>query len=202
MISESGFQISLGVFLMTEEVMIEKIRSRNPAGLEALMNRYLSYVSTVVWNILRNAMPVEDGEEIVSDVFLAAWRQPEALRPGSIKAWLGAVARNKAKNRMREINLTFPLEDALDIPGPDDPPGEYERALERQLRIVLKDGTIFWPPETEVQISGRPPKFDEANVKDEYVTSDVVSSPFDQPLDLSQVDYVQYGDSRIPVNAE
>lgn len=132
MISESGFQISLGVFLMTEEVMIEKIRSRNPAGLEALMNRYLSYVSTVVWNILRNAMPVEDGEEIVSDVFLAAWRQPEALRPGSIKAWLGAVARNKAKNRMREINLTFPLEDALDIPGPDDPPGEYERALERQ----------------------------------------------------------------------
>lgn len=132
MISESGFQISLGVFLMTEEVMIEKIRSRNPAGLEALMNRYLSYVSTVVWNILRNAMPVEDGEEIVSDVFLAAWRQPEALRPGSVKAWLGAVARNKAKNRMREINLTFPLEDALDIPGPDDPPGEYERALERQ----------------------------------------------------------------------
>lgn len=70
------------------------------------------------------------------------------------------------------------------------------------LRIVLKDGTIFWPPETEVQISGRHPRFDEANVKDEYVTSDVVSSPFDQPLDLSQVDYVQYGDSRIPVNAE
>ncbi len=96
------------------------------------MNRYLPYVSTVVWNILRNTMPVEDGEEIVSDVFLAARRQPEALRPDSVKAWLGAVARNKAKNRLRRINLTFPLEDAVDIPGPDDLSGEYERALERQ----------------------------------------------------------------------
>ena len=48
-------------------------------------------------------MPAEAGEEVVSDVFLAAWKKPEALRPGSVKAWLGAVARNKAKNRLREL---------------------------------------------------------------------------------------------------
>lgn len=119
---------------MREEAMIEKIRAGSPAGLEALMDRYLPYVSAVVWNILRNAMPAEDGEEVVSDVFLAAWRRPEALRPGSVKSWLGAVARNMAKNRLRQISQTLPLEeDALEIPGPDDPPGEYERALERQL---------------------------------------------------------------------
>lgn len=134
MIDESGFQISSGVFLMREEAMIEKIRAGDPTGLEALMDRYLPYVSAVVWHILRNVMPVEDGEEIVSDVFLAAWGQPEALRPGSVKAWLGAVARNRAKNRLRQISRTLPLEeDALDIPGPDDPPGEYERAVERRL---------------------------------------------------------------------
>lgn len=119
---------------MREEAMIEKIRAGSPAGLEALMDRYLPYVSAVVWNILRNAMAAEDGEEVVSDVFLAAWRQPEALRPGSVKAWLGAVARNMAKNRLRQISQTLPLEeDALEVPGPDDPPGEYERALERKL---------------------------------------------------------------------
>ena len=119
---------------MREEAMIEKIRAGNPAGLEALMDRYIPYVSAVVWNILRNAMPVEDGEEIVSDVFLAAWGRPEALRPGAVKAWLGAVARNKAKNRLRQIGQTLPLEeDALELPGPDDPPGEYERAEERRL---------------------------------------------------------------------
>ncbi len=134
MIGESGFQISSEVFRMREEAMIEKIRAGNPAGLEALMDRYIPYVSAVVWNILRNAMPVEDGEEIVSDVFLAAWGRPEALRPGAVKAWLGAVARNKAKNRLRQIGQTLPLEeDALELPGPDDPPGEYERAEERRL---------------------------------------------------------------------
>ena len=134
MIGESGFQISSEVFHMREEVMIEKIRAGNPAGLEALMDRYLPYVSAVVWHILRSAMPVEDGEEVVSDVFLAAWGRPEALRPGSVKAWLGAVARNKAKNRLRQVSQTLPLEeDALELPGPDDPPGEYERAVERQL---------------------------------------------------------------------
>ena len=118
---------------MREEAMIEKIRAGNPAGLEALMDRYLPYVSAVVWHILRSAMPVEDGEEVVSDVFLAAWGRPEALRPGSVKAWLGAVARNKAKNRLRQVSQTLPLEeDALELPGPDDPPGEYERAVERQ----------------------------------------------------------------------
>ena len=134
MIGESGFQISSEVFRMREEAMIEKIRAGNPAGLEALMDRYIPYVSAVVWHILRSAMPVEDGEEVVSDVFLAAWGRPEALRPGSVKAWLGAVARNKAKNRLRQIGQTLPLEeDALELPGPDDPPGEYERAEERRL---------------------------------------------------------------------
>ena len=66
---------------MREETILQKIYAGDPAGLEALMERYIPYVSAVVWNILRGAMPAEDGEEVVSDVFLAAWSQPEALRP-------------------------------------------------------------------------------------------------------------------------
>ena len=119
---------------MREETILRKIRSGDPAGLEALMERYLPYVSAVVWSVLRDAMSIEDGEEVVSDVFLAAWRQGADLRQGSVKAWLGAVARNKAKKRLRQAGRYLPLEeDALEIPGPDDPPGEYERAVERQL---------------------------------------------------------------------
>ena len=107
---------------MREEAIINKIRAGNPAGLEELMDRYLPYVSAVVWNILRNAMPVEDGEEIVSDVFLAAWNRPEALRPGSVKAWLGAVARNRAFNLLRADREALPLEEdvlLLETDGPD-----------------------------------------------------------------------------------
>ena len=151
---------------MREEIILQKIYAGDPAGLEALMERYIPYVSAVVWAVLRNSMPVEDGEEVVSDVFLAAWNQPEALRPGSVKAWLGAVARHKAKNKLRRMNRTLPLEeDALDIPGPDDPPGDLERAEERRLvrqavdALPSQDREIFlrhyYYAQTVQEIAGR-----------------------------------------------
>lgn len=119
---------------MREESILRKLRARYPAGLEGLMARYLPYVSAVVWGVLRGAMTAEDGEEVASDVFLAAWEQPEDLQAGRVKAWLGAVARNKAKNKLRQAGRTLPLEeDALDLPGSDDPAGALERAEEREL---------------------------------------------------------------------
>lgn len=119
---------------MREETILRKLRAGDPAGLEALMDRYLPYVSAVVWNILRGRMSPEDGEEAASDVFLAAWDQAEDLRPGQVKAWLGAVARHKAKNRLRRREQTLPLEeDILDLPGPDDPAGALEQKEEQAL---------------------------------------------------------------------
>ena len=88
---------------MREELILRKMRQGDPEALETLMDRYIPYVSTIVWNILRNAMTKEDAEEVVSDVFLAAWNQAADIRPGFAKAWLGAVARNKAKTKLRSM---------------------------------------------------------------------------------------------------
>ena len=50
-----------------------------------------------------------------------------------MKGWLGAVARNKAKNKLRQIGQTIPLEESvLDIPSLDDPTVDIERAEEQQ----------------------------------------------------------------------
>ena len=39
-----------------------------------------------------------------------------------------------SKNCLRQMGRKLPLEeDALEIPGPDDPPGDFERAEERRL---------------------------------------------------------------------
>lgn len=134
---------------MSEETILRKMRDRDPAGLEALMDRYLPYVSAVVWNILRGSMSAEDGEETASDVFLAAWEQAGELQPGRVKAWLGAVARHKAKNKLRQAGRTLPLEDdVLDIPGPGDPAGELEQAEER----ALVRRALFSLPEPEQEI--------------------------------------------------
>lgn len=113
---------------MKDEKIIHKLIDRDARGLEMLMDRYIPYVSAIVWGILKGTMTVEDAEEVVSDVFLAAWEKPGSLEPGKVKAWLGAVARNKAKNALRHAGHDLPLEeDVLELP--DD--SFFER-LERQ----------------------------------------------------------------------
>lgn len=134
---------------MTEETILRKLRARDPAGLEALMDRYLPYVSAIVWNILRDCMSPQDGEEVASDVFLAAWEQAGDLRPGHVKGWLGVVARNKAKNRLRQCGHTLPLEeDALELPDPGTPQEALEREEER--RLVRQAVDSLSPQEREI----------------------------------------------------
>jgi RNA polymerase sigma-70 factor (ECF subfamily) len=134
---------------MREEKIVQKIQNSYPDGLQALMDRYIPYVSAVVWGILHDAMTAQDAEEVVSDVFLAAWNQAEDLQPGKVKAWLGAVARNMAKNKLREMGRDLPLEeDVLELPD-DTPMGNLERAEEKRLvqaavdSLPPKDREIF-----------------------------------------------------------
>ena len=126
---------------MREEAILRKMRSADPDGLQELMNRYIPYVSTIVWNILRGCMTPEDAEEVVSDVFLAAWNQAADIKSGSAKAWLGAVARNKAKTKLRKMGQELPLEeDMLDIPDEHTPADAAERAEEQKLVRRAVDG--------------------------------------------------------------
>ena len=119
---------------MREELTLRKLKRGDPAGLQALMDRYIPYVSAVVWNILRFAMQPEDAEEVVSDVFLAAWEQAGDLQSGKVKAWLGAVARNKAKNKLRQLGRDLPLEEnALELLTQDSPETALTRTEERFL---------------------------------------------------------------------
>lgn len=118
---------------MRESMMLQRIKAGEPSGLEALMERYMPYVSVVVWNILRGTMSPEDGEEVVSDVFLAAWDQAEDLQAGHVKSWLGAVARNKARNKLRQAGRTLSLEDdALEVPDTVDLAEGLTQAEERE----------------------------------------------------------------------
>ena len=48
---------------MREDVMLRKIRAGDPSGLEELMNRYIPYVSAIVWNLLRAILALELKQE-------------------------------------------------------------------------------------------------------------------------------------------
>ena len=114
---------------MREQTILRKMRQGDPEALNLLMDRYIPYVSAIVWNILGGSMTAEDAEEVVSDVFLAAWNQAEQILADCVKGWLGAVARNKAKSKFRRLQKTLPLEeDVLEIPDDRIVDEEMERA--------------------------------------------------------------------------
>lgn len=134
---------------MRDELILRKIKRRDPAGLEELMDRYIPYVSAVAWNILRYGMSPEDAEEVVSDVFLAAWEQAQDIRPGAVKAWLGAVARNKARNKLRDRGMDLPLEeDILELPVEGSP--EQTMTRNEEARLVRRAVDTLGEPDREV----------------------------------------------------
>ena len=129
---------------MRDTVILHKLNAGDPRGLELLMEVYLPYVSAVAWNILRGAMSPQDAEEVVSDVFLAAWNQSSDLEAGHVKSWLGAVARHKAKNKLRQIGKALPLEESmLDIPSPEDPTEGLDR---REEAALVRQAVDSMPP--------------------------------------------------------
>lgn len=134
---------------MRDELILRKMKRGDPSGLEELMDRYIPYVSAIVWNILRNAMSREDAEEVVSDVFLAAWEQAKDVRPGAVKAWLGAVARHRAINKLRCRGMELPLEeDILELPGAESP--EQNLTRKEEARLVREAVDSLGEPDREV----------------------------------------------------
>lgn len=134
---------------MTEEKILSRLCARDPRALEQLMDRYTKYVSAIVWNILRSCLSVEDGEEVVSDVFLAAWERAADIRPDCLKAWLGAVARNKARDRLRKAHQELPLEeDILELTDENTPVTDLELKEERML--VRKAVDSLGEPDREI----------------------------------------------------
>ena len=126
-------------------MILQTIKAGDPSGLKALMERYVPYISVIVWNILRDAMSPQDAEEVVSDVFLAAWEQAADLKAGHVKGWLGTVARNKAKNKLRQMGRTISLEEnSVDIPAPNDLSEAMEQDEERRL---VRQAVDALPPE-------------------------------------------------------
>ena len=134
---------------MRDELILRKIRRGDPSGLEELMDRYIAYVSAVVWNILRDSMSKEDAEEVVSDVFLAAWEQAKEIRPNGVKAWLGSVARHKAINKLRFRGFELPLEeDILELPGEGTP--EQNLTRKEEAKLVREAVDSLGEPDREV----------------------------------------------------
>ena len=98
---------------MDDRTLIQKLQKGNAGALEALIRRYTPYVSACAYRVM-GSLPREELEEAVADTFVELWRHAGELDPDRpLRPWLGTVAANKAKNRLRAYSSAEELPDTI-----------------------------------------------------------------------------------------
>jgi RNA polymerase sigma-70 factor, ECF subfamily len=94
-------------------VLFERLRAGDAGALEPLMTRFASRLYRVAIGICRSSA---DAEEVVQDVFLAAFRKASSFEGrAALGTWLYRIAVNTALNKRRgkRAEVEEPLEDLL-----------------------------------------------------------------------------------------
>lgn len=131
---------------MTEANALKELKKGSERALEWFIDSYTPYVTAIIRNIIGECMDLADVEEVASDVFYALWEN--ARKVYSVKGYLGTVARNMAKNKLRSLDWDLPLEERILVVAGDNP----ETALEEKEKAkAVKRAVLRMPyPEREI----------------------------------------------------
>lgn len=129
---------------MTDARALRQLQNGSQESLAWLIDRYSPYVAAIIRNILGGVLDGADMEEAAADVFIALWRNAPRVQPVNLKAYLGSIARNEAKKRLRAMGRELPLDEDLLILDPDSPEARLE---ERELREAVRQAVLAmdWP---------------------------------------------------------
>ena len=107
--------------------MVARLRVGDQQAMSELYDRYGKVVYAVALRVLQDAATAED---VLQDVFLQLWRNPDAFDAsrGSLAAWLAVIARHRSIDRLRKRRPETDIEECVITSGPDLR-DETERAL-------------------------------------------------------------------------
>ena len=133
---------------MTEGKALKELQRGSQQALAWFIDKYTPYVSTIIYNIIGGDMSTADIEEVASDVFFALWNNAEKVRSLSVKAYLGSIARNMAKNKYRERGNTLPLDEDILIVDHMTPEARLEQ---KELNIRVRQAVLLMEyPDREI----------------------------------------------------
>lgn len=124
---------------MNEKILLMRLKHKSEKALSEVIEKYTAYVTTIIREILDNKATEEDREELVADVFIALWRTAERvdyIHYSSLKAYIGMIARNKAKDFLRmqkDIKLEL-YDDVLIIDN-----GIEIKILQKEQQLYIKN---------------------------------------------------------------
>jgi RNA polymerase sigma-70 factor (ECF subfamily) len=133
--------------MFTDEQLIQQIESNSEDALMELYGRYGRLVKGMAFRVLQDDAIAE---EVVQDVFLKLWRQPErwSASRGRISTYLMAITRNAAIDRLRSeqrrpVHTAVSTEDAAaelsQDPVVDDPVWLEGHMLRQMLEQLPED---------------------------------------------------------------
>ena len=91
-----------------DAALVARLRAGDQSAMADLYDRYSGVVYGVALRVLANTTAAED---VVQEVFLQLWRNPQAFNAdrGRLAPWLAVIARNRAIDLLRKR----PLEDDI-----------------------------------------------------------------------------------------
>lgn len=100
---------------MTDRELLELISEDKVKGFSLLVDTYSALVYKIVSSVVLPVGTREDAEECVSDAFLAFYNNLDTvdLEKGSIKGYLGVIARNRAINLYKTLKKQNQLSSSL-----------------------------------------------------------------------------------------
>src|SRR5687768_7168325 len=109
---------------LDDEELMRRLSYRDLSAYKTLFSRYGNMVYSTALRVLRDP---QLAEEMVQEIFLRLWRNPEgyAATRGKFSTWLTSVARNRAVDEVRSRNRRYrhetasPEEQEREFPGPD-----------------------------------------------------------------------------------
>ncbi len=89
----------------SDEDLVQQLKERNPDALETLISRYSREIYYFIRLILNGVGVVQDAEECVNDLFVAAWQEIETFDAsrGTLRTWLTMRAKYIALDRRRQL---------------------------------------------------------------------------------------------------
>lgn len=90
---------------MTDKKLLNELKKDRDKGLGQLIDTYSGYVYKIVASVILSVGTKEDAEECTSDVFLTLYSHIDEidLSKGSIKGYIGVIAKRKAIDLYRKL---------------------------------------------------------------------------------------------------
>jgi len=118
--------------------LVARIRAGDQQAMSELYDRYGKVVYAVALRVLQDAAGAED---VLQDVFLQLWRNPDAFDAsrGSLATWLAVISRHRSIDRLRKRRPETDIENCVIASSPELR-DETERALViEKIRVVLAE---------------------------------------------------------------